>query len=64
METVVPKDFEGWSLSLSMLFGIGPKFKIQCGTCGIWFSKRIELVDEPPARCPYCGVVNILPLEI
>lgn len=63
METVRPKDFSGYSMSpVAQLFGSGPKFKIRCGKCDLWFSKRIDFVDNPPAKCPYCDTVNLLPL--
>lgn len=44
------------------IFGLGPKFSVQCGGCDIWFRTRIEVVDSPPAACPYCDAINILPL--
>ena len=63
MKTVEPLDFEGFSMSIMQFFGSGPKFKIKCGGCGLWFSQRIMVVSRPPAKCPYCNAVNILPVE-
>ncbi len=55
---------EGRSHSLLGNFGIGPKFTIRCGDCGIDFTARVPLVDEPRVACPHCGRVNVLPLEV
>jgi len=62
IKTVKPKDFEGYTMTLLQLVGIGPKFKIRCGECGLWFSERLQIVDEPPVVCPYCKTINVLPL--
>jgi rRNA maturation endonuclease Nob1 len=64
LKTVRPKDFSGLNMSLAQLFGSGPKFTIQCGNCSIWFKQRISMVDQPAAKCPYCGAINLLPLEL
>ena len=65
METVRPKDFEGWDMSpIAQLFGSGPKLRITCGKCGLKFSQRIQMIDNPPTKCDYCGAVNIIPVKI
>lgn len=51
-------------MSITQLWGSGPKFTVCCGDCGGTFRKRIIMVDEPHLSCPYCGAINILPIEI
>jgi len=63
MDIVKPHYFEGWNMSVAQLWGSGPKFTIICGNCYEQFSKRVAMVDNPPARCPNCGAVNVLPLK-
>lgn len=63
-KTVYARDFRGLSMSLAQLWGSGPKFTVQCGHCDGVFKDRIIMVDYPRLRCPFCGTVNILNLEI
>lgn len=56
------KDWSGFNMSLSQLFGKGPKFTIRCGNCDVDFDKRIPMTDYPRVSCPNCGTVNRLPL--
>ena len=64
LEKVVPTAFKGYNTTLLQFFGMGPKFKIKCGKCELWFSERLQLIDEPPVICPYCKVINVLPLTL
>ena len=48
---VKPKFFEGMNISITQLWGSGPKFTIKCGNCNLIFKKRIQMVDNPPAKC-------------
>lgn len=63
-ESVTPKAFRGWSMSLAQLFGSGPKFTITCGECDWTFKRRIPMIDEPGIDCPRCGTVNVLPVTV
>lgn len=60
---VAPYAFSGSSGTILGVFGMGPKFTIICGACMETFTQRIMVMDRPPAKCPRCEVVNILPLE-
>lgn len=62
--TVLPKAFSGFNVSLAQLFGSGPKFTITCGNCSLTFKKRIPMVDYPGIPCPSCGTINILSVEV
>jgi hypothetical protein len=53
------RSFSGWNFSVTMLFGVGPKFDVICGRCDGGFSRRIPVVSYPVVRCP-CGVANKL----
>ena len=64
MKTVKPLSLSGFNMSVTQLFGFGPKFTITCGGCMITFQKRVPMIDEPGVKCPNCGSVNILPLEV
>jgi rubrerythrin len=64
VEKVEAASIEGFNVSIFQLFGSGPKMTVTCGECGFKFKKRIIMVDEPTVICPYCDVMNTLPLEI
>ena len=61
---VTPKSFTGWNMSLAQLWGSGPKLTIQCGECELEFKQRVQMTDNPAAICPFCKVVNVLPIRI
>ena len=61
-KTTIPKDFEGWNVSLTQIFGLGPKWTITCGECGLTFKKRLPMVSNPGIECQFCGVINIIPV--
>lgn len=45
----------------AFIFGISIfKINICCGHCKCWFKKRIDFVDLPTIKCPYCNTINIL----
>jgi len=64
MNTVKPKAFSGYNMSIAQLFGSGPKFTITCGYCGGTFKKRIPMIDNPGIECPLCKTINTLPFTI
>jgi DNA-directed RNA polymerase subunit RPC12/RpoP len=64
MEKVEAASIEGFNMSIFQLFKNIPKMTITCGKCGFKFKKRIIMVDEPTVICPYCNVMNILPLVV
>lgn len=59
---VRPTAFVGMSHSWNLNFFSGPKFTIQCGSCGFTFTKRLPLIDAPTVRCDYCNVLNRIPV--
>ena len=61
---VIPLRFHCWNMTFMQIFGKGPKVTIVCGNCMETFSKRIFMVDHPTVRCPYCQVINVIPLII
>jgi hypothetical protein len=61
IERVIPKEFEGFNMSIFQFFGSGPKFTIICGKCEFKFRKRIPVVNNPTVVCPYCNTINVLP---
>lgn len=64
MNTVTPISFSGWNMSPMQLFGSGPKMDVKCGNCRGTFSGRIQMVDLPTLKCPYCGSLNEIPVRI
>lgn len=54
----------GFSTSIAVLWGSGPKLTIQCGHCYELFKKRVPVVDCPRVVCPKCSVVNELPIVV
>lgn len=64
MEIVKPNAFSGSNRTMLQIFGIGPKMNVVCGKCDIGFCGRIDMVDSPALKCPYCDAINKLPLEI
>jgi hypothetical protein len=64
IKKVIAKQCSGWNMSIMQLFGSGPKLKIQCGECGGWFSKRVMMVNRPTVLCPFCKIMNILPITV
>ena len=64
MQTVTPKNANGFNMSLAQLFGSGPKWSITCGGCSGTFKKRISMIDNPGISCPYCGAINVLQVTI
>ena len=52
-----------WDTSISTLFGLSPKFTIECGNraCGFVWRTRTAVMDNPTAMCPACRAVNIIP---
>lgn len=65
MNIVRARDFNGWNMSVSMIFGKSPKLDIQCGKCGKWFSRRFDLEEfpDPVTKCDYCRTVNMIPIK-
>jgi len=61
MKKVSPKFAEGMNMSL---IPPGPKWTITCGNCGLIFKKRIQMVNNPALKCPFCDAVNVLNLKI
>lgn len=53
---------KGMNMSMTLnLFGIGPKFTLQC-SCGYgWRQRVIPGVDNPLIVCPHCGESDRLP---
>lgn len=64
MKTVNAKEASGFSMSLTQLFGYGPKWTITCGQCSGTFRKRIPMITHPGVQCPYCGTINIIPVTV
>lgn len=64
MNIVSPKSFKGYNTTLLQIIGKGPKMSVVCGSCGLGFRGRIEMVDNPPLTCPHCKAVNKLPIFI
>jgi hypothetical protein len=64
MKKVIPKAVEGWNVSWNLNIFSGPKLTIVCGNCELTFKKRVDVVDHPPALCPYCNAVNIIPVVV
>jgi putative FmdB family regulatory protein len=46
------------------VFGIGPKWTIQCGACGHTFRERIPMIDAPTVQCPACRAENRLNVQV
>jgi hypothetical protein len=63
-DQVEPAYFSGYGMSIAQFWGSGPKFTINCGACRFTFKQRIPMIDKPGVRCPNCGAVNVLPLEV
>ena len=62
--SVKPKACTGWNMSIFQLFGSGPKWTITCGECSYTFKKRIPMVSNPGIQCPYCRVINTIPIVV
>lgn len=63
---VLCKQFEMYSVSLSMLFGMSPKVDFQCGSCGRWSSGRSDIGNINRngglyVQCKCCGEINKIP---
>jgi hypothetical protein len=61
MKTVEALNWKGTTLSM---FGIMPKFKVICGECKLLFKERIHGLGEIYLKCPHCGTINDLGIEV
>lgn len=64
VEKVRAANYSGFSCTLLMLVGVGPKFTIECGKCHHVFKQRIIVMDYPEVICPACRAVNVIPVVI
>jgi hypothetical protein len=63
------KQAEMYTMSVSMLFGMSPKVRFQCGSCGRWSIGRgnIQYINRNgglyiPCQC--CGETNKIPCRL
>ena len=63
MKIVKCKYCEGMNFSWNLNLFSGPKFYIECGSCGVGFYSRLPLASYPKIGCPNCGTVNEIPIE-
>lgn len=68
MKPIQVKDFDGWNMSISTLWGKSPKITMVCGKCSYTFSRRFESIDfrigYPKAMCPNCRTINYVPITV
>jgi phage FluMu protein Com len=64
MKTVTPNWYRGWNFSWNFNLISGPKLTINCGNCSNTFKQRVDVVNFPAVRCPFCGAINKLDLVV
>lgn len=61
---VTPNSASGYTMSIAQLWGSGPKWAISCGACSLTFKTRLPMVSQPGVKCPGCGAINVIPIEV